>query len=72
MLVLLVPKFPSLAGVVAELISLVNEDYSEKLTAKAAAALAIFAADTNAARKKKAGTSGNCSLTSDYVEALWC
>jgi hypothetical protein len=46
------------AGVVAELISLVKEDASEKLTGSAAAAIAIYAADTNSARKKKAGSSG--------------
>lgn len=47
-----------IAGLVAELISLVREDPSEKLTGKAAAALAIFAADNHATRKKKAGASG--------------
>jgi len=46
------------AGVLVELIGLVKEDASEKLTGSAAAAIAVYAADTNAGRKKKAGASG--------------
>lgn len=55
-------------GVVAELISLVKEDASEKLTGSAAAAIAIYAADTNSARKKKAGSSGGVAALVQHLE----